>query len=107
MVFSEGFPKNDYPSPNENDLNSYQNIKNSLTARRLKKRAGLQFQATNDLRNHLRLDRKRGIVQVFHHTAFIKEQLRLTRDLGELSVNKAFSRGALPRQLALEVLDSI
>jgi hypothetical protein len=66
------FPKTDHPSIDD--------IKDNLRATRLKKRAGLSFEPTDDLRNHLKLDRKRAVVEIFHHTAFLKEQLRLTKD---------------------------
>jgi hypothetical protein len=66
------FPKTDHPSIDD--------IKDNLRATRLKKRAGLRFEPTDDLRNHLKLDRKRAVVEIFHHTAFLKEQLRLTKD---------------------------
>jgi hypothetical protein len=66
------FPKTDHPS--------IDHIKDNLRATKLKKRAGLRFEPTDDLRNHLRLDRKRAVVEIFHHTAFLKEHLRLTRD---------------------------
>ena len=66
------FPKTDHPSIDD--------IKDNLRATRLKKRAKLRFKPTNDLRNHLKLDRKRAVVEIFHHTAFLKEQLRLTKD---------------------------
>ena len=76
MTFTEFitsvFLKTDHPSIDQ--------IKHNLRATKLKKRAGLSFEATDDLRNHLKLDKKRAAVQVFHHTAFLKEQLRLTRD---------------------------
>lgn len=54
-------------------------IRSTLTARRLSKRSGLTFEPTDDLRNHLRLDRKLGTVHIFHHVAFLKEHLRLTK----------------------------
>lgn len=54
-------------------------VKTNLTASRVMKKAKLRFEATDDLRNHLVIDRKRRIVQVFHHAAFLKENLRCTR----------------------------
>jgi hypothetical protein len=76
MPFSEFiasiFPKTDHPS--------IDHIKENLRATKLKKRARLRFESTDDLRNHLKLDRKRAVVEIFHHTAFLKEHLRLTRD---------------------------
>ena len=67
------FPKTDHPSIDE--------IKDKLKATKLKKQARLRFEPTDDLRNHLKLDKKRAVVEIFHHTAFLKEHLRLTRDL--------------------------
>jgi len=66
------FPKTDHPSIDE--------IKDNLKATKLKKQARLRFEPTDDLRNHLKLDKKRAVVEVFHHTAFLKEHLRLTRN---------------------------
>jgi hypothetical protein len=66
------FPTTDHPS--------IDHIKDNLRATKLKKRAGLRFEPTDDLRNHLKLDRKRAVVEIFHHTAFLKEQLRITKD---------------------------
>jgi hypothetical protein len=66
------FPKTDHPSIDQ--------IKDNLRAIKLKKRAGIKFEPTDDLRYHLKLDRKRAVVEIFHHTAFLKEHLRLTRD---------------------------
>ncbi len=66
------FPQSAHPS--------IEDIKESLRATMLKKYARLDFKPTDDLRNHLRLDRKAATVEIFHHTAFLKEQLRLTKD---------------------------
>lgn len=46
-----------------------------LTAKRLKKVAGLQLLATNNLQNHLRMDLKRNTVEIYHHTSVLKEHL--------------------------------
>lgn len=66
------FPQNDHPS--------IEDIKENLRATKLKRHARLSFRPTDDLRNHLRLDRKAAVVEIFHHTAFLKEQLRITKD---------------------------
>ncbi|CZR62772.1 uncharacterized protein PAC_12669 [Phialocephala subalpina] len=94
------FPPNDHPG--------IEDIKGNLRATKLKKHARLNFQPTDDLRNHLRLDRKGAVVEIFHHTAFLKEQLRLTKDQPrDLSVPDFIKMSVLPRALALEALDSI
>jgi hypothetical protein len=47
----------------------------SITARRLKKVAHLDIVPTDDLRNHLVLDEKKGTVAVFSYTSVLKEHL--------------------------------
>jgi hypothetical protein len=74
------FPMTDHPSLNDDDEVKQLDIKTVLTAKKLKKRAGLKFRPTDDLRNHLRFDRKTAVVELYHHTAFLKEHLRLTKD---------------------------
>lgn len=74
QFFMAAFPMHDHPRVTEKGTA----IVDSLRARHLKQRAGLSFVPTNDLRNHLRLNRKTGEVQVFHQIAFLKEHLRLT-----------------------------
>ena len=69
-----------HDSLSEDDTKSSMDVKAALMARKLKKRAGLRFRPTDDLRSHLQLDRKSGSVDIYHHTAFLKEHLRLTKD---------------------------
>jgi hypothetical protein len=71
----------DHPRINDDDLEQGLDVKASLLAKKLKKHARLIFQPTDDLRAHLRLDKKSGILEVYHQTAFLKEHLRLTRDV--------------------------
>jgi len=102
-------------------------MKATLTAKKLKKRANLKFKPTDDLRNHLKLNNKTREVELYHHTAFLKEHIRLTKDqprnLSVLDYLRLWViptrcwdvrifqtnniSGTLPRQLALERLDSI
>jgi hypothetical protein len=83
------------------DANGVENILPSLTAKRLKRVAGLRFVPTDNLRNHLRLDDEEGVVQIFHHTAFLKEQLIATHTVTQTR------ESIIPRELAREVLDTI
>jgi len=108
QFIKDSFPLSDHPGLNDHDSTSSCSIKATLRARKLRKRAGILFRPTDDLRSHLKLDHKSGILYIFHHTAFLKEHLRVTRDLTrDLSVSDSLKRGALPRQLVLEILDSI
>jgi hypothetical protein len=80
QFLSDIFPPTDHPGLNDHSAENPSNLRKSLTAKRLKKRAGMKFHPTDDLRRHLRLDRKSRVVEIYHHTAFLKEHLRLTRD---------------------------
>ncbi|RSM06547.1 hypothetical protein CEP52_005670 [Fusarium oligoseptatum] len=84
------------------DSGRIRDIKSTITARRLKKVARLRFQGTDDLRNHLKMDVKEGVVEIFHCTSVLKEHLLAHPDLQE-----SMSAGNIPRQVALEVLDSL
>ncbi|OTA90019.1 hypothetical protein M434DRAFT_398257 [Hypoxylon sp. CO27-5] len=84
------------------------NVKSELKATHLKKRLGITIRATSDIRNHLHFNRRHNILEVYHYTGFLKEQLRATKDLDDCSsLSLSIKRGALPRQLVLEVLDSL
>ena len=74
------FPKMDNPTINADDSNPPLDMKTALAARNLKKQIGLKIRPTDDIRRHLKLDRTEKIVDVYHHTAFLKEHLRLTKD---------------------------
>jgi hypothetical protein len=76
---SETFPMRDHPSLNEKD-GTIPDIKSEVTARKLKKVAGLKFQGTSDLRNHLKLDQKTGTVEIYHHTSVLKEHLMASKE---------------------------
>ncbi|KAI1628062.1 hypothetical protein EDD37DRAFT_624124 [Exophiala viscosa] len=99
QFISLGFPQTDHPNVNGNDSGRASDFRTEITARKLKKRAKLRFQPTDDLGSHLQFHRKTKTVDIYHHTTFLKEQLRLTRD-------DAVSH-LLPRQLVLEALDTV
>ena len=74
------FPQTDHPGLNEQKPDSKHEFKRALTAKKLRKHLGMKLKATDDLRNHLKLDTKTGTLLIFHHTAVLKEHLRLTKD---------------------------
>ena len=101
-------PLTDHPGLNDTETKMYMDIKPSLMARKLKKRIGMKVRPTNDLRSHLKIDRRTNTLEVFHHVAFLKEHLRLTKDYPRnLTVEKSLCLGTLPRQLVLECLDTV
>ncbi|KAF3155247.1 hypothetical protein TWF569_009774 [Orbilia oligospora] len=108
-VFLEAlFPMIDHPGFGEDASASFWEMKSSITGSKLIRKGGLSFSPTEDLSNHLKLNRKTGVIEIFHHTAFLKENLRITRCMeGPMGVEGSLRLGALPRQLALEALDSI
>jgi len=57
------------------DSGKIRDVKAELSAKRLKKVAGLSFQGTDDLRNHLKLDVKKGVVEIYHYTSVLKQHL--------------------------------
>lgn len=86
QFIANAFPMTDHPSLNDDEgVTVGQDLKSALTANKLRKRARLTFRPTDDLRSHLRLDRKLHVVEIFHHTAFLKEHLRLTKDRARVS----------------------
>ena len=75
------FPVTDQPGLNAEDLEKSIDYKPFLAASRLQKLGRLHLIATDDLSDHLRLDRTRGLLFIFHHTSVLKEHLRFTRSL--------------------------
>lgn len=76
----DAFPITDHPGLNEVEHTAAVDMKRALMAKKMKKRIGVKFQRTDDLRRHLKLDRKKNTLEIYHHTAFLKEHLRLTKD---------------------------
>ncbi|KAF5009709.1 hypothetical protein FDECE_4055 [Fusarium decemcellulare] len=95
--FSTAFPVIDL-NPSDSQEATSRRINELVTARRLMKVARLRFMPTDELRNHLKLNQQDGTVELYHHTAFLKESL---------IASGATTEGHIPRQLAIEVLDSI
>ena len=103
------FPLSDNLALND-PVSVFSDLTTSLSAVQLKKHAGLEFEPTDSLQNHLKLDRRAGTVQVFHHLAFLKEHLRSTYYQSTETDEKETSHTSaviLPRQLCLEAIDSI
>lgn len=80
QFINDAFPMTDHPSLNEDDHKFAMDMRRALMAKKIKKHIGVKFQRTDDLRRHLKLDRRKNVLEIFHHTAFLKEHLRLTKD---------------------------
>jgi len=79
------FPTENHSVFSYPDKDNHDDVKSEMRARKLKKHLGIAFLATSDIRNHLRFNRKHNVVEIFHHTAFLKEHLRLTKGAGDWS----------------------
>ncbi|KAI9155688.1 hypothetical protein HJFPF1_08277 [Paramyrothecium foliicola] len=76
-----------------------------LTAKRLKRVAGLDLIPTDNLQNHLRLDLKYKTVEIYHYTSVLKEHLVVSlKDNRHNEVARGITEGNIPRDLALETL---
>ncbi|CAJ2507683.1 Uu.00g088690.m01.CDS01 [Anthostomella pinea] len=110
QFLEQAFPRRNHSVLSFPSDAAYSRFRNELRADRLKDRLGLSFRATSNLRDHLKFDRQSNILQIYYYTSFLKEQLRLTksapRDM-DMPASLKFSKGALPRQLMLETLDSV
>lgn len=75
----ESFRTTDHPDLNDSNIAASDSIKRGLMAKKLKSRLGVRFSPTDSLRAHLRYDRKAQAIEIFHHTAFLREHLRMTK----------------------------
>ncbi|GKU00105.1 hypothetical protein FLAG1_06048 [Fusarium langsethiae] len=104
----DSFPVGNHIILSHNTSELFADAKRQLRAVNLKRRLKITIRATSDIRNHLLFDRRNSVLEVYHYTSFLKEQLRVTRDLGDCSSpSSSLKKGVLPRQLVLEVLDSL
>lgn len=75
------FLTNIFPTSNNSLLNEKERfgrspgVKALLTATRLKRIAGLRIEPTDDLRDHLRVEQRTGTLLVYHHTAYLTQNL--------------------------------
>lgn len=90
QFISDAFPMTDHPTLNDQDVRSSTDVKPALAAKKLKKKLGLAFQPTDDIGSHLKLNHKKNVVEIYHHTSFLKEHLRLTKGQPtNMSVNES------------------
>jgi hypothetical protein len=79
---------------NLHDVVEYR-TRNTLRASRLKRLHGLDFEGTDHLNEHLLLDTEKMVLKVYHHTAFLKEYLRVdvtnANDTGYVLLSPGFS----------------
>ncbi|TRX95935.1 hypothetical protein FHL15_003077 [Xylaria flabelliformis] len=81
----------------------------SLSVKKLRRVAKLKLVPTNDLRDHLALDKKNGTVAVYHFTSVLKEHLRAgrERELHDATGMNTQLYYGLPKQLVLETLHTL
>jgi hypothetical protein len=77
----ESFPLSSSSILRHPDDPEYTVHKSELQATNLQRCLGLQLIPTNNLRDHLCLDRRRRALKIFHHAGVLKYHLRLTKCL--------------------------
>jgi len=103
---TRSFPMN--RKENVDAIEAWEKDKHALKAWKLRKRAHLNFLPTDNLTEHLLLDKRSGSVRVFHHTAWLKSQLRRSISLRmDSDMSDCLQMGTLPPRLLVETLDSI
>jgi len=96
----EAFPKRPSSSIASGKENvDWPGVAAAVSAKQLRKMLEVDLEATTDLRSHLLLDRGRGVLKIFHCTAMLKEALLVSGSQPTACM--------LPRQLILEVFDTI
>ncbi|KAH7396063.1 hypothetical protein BKA64DRAFT_724263 [Cadophora sp. MPI-SDFR-AT-0126] len=86
----------------------FEGRESDITAFSLQTYGHLRFVPTDNLIEHLLLDIRRREVKIFHHTPFLKAQLRVSMSKPlETPVSECLTMGILPPQLLLETLYSI
>ncbi|KAL4935036.1 hypothetical protein BDV06DRAFT_207795 [Aspergillus oleicola] len=80
----------------------------TLKAWKLKKRYGLQFRPTDNIAEHLLYDPSTRIVQVFHHTAYLKAHLKQSKDKPlDHELSESLKMGSLSPRFLAETLHTI
>jgi len=101
-LMDDSFPTHIHPSLQDADAHAPL-IKANLTAINLKRIANLKIEGTDNLQDHLKLNQSTGVVEVFHHTGFLKEHLLATKEPTPTTTTNP-GPSLLPRELALETL---
>ncbi len=92
------FPTENHPIFSYPDSEAFADAKGELMGRRLKKRLNLKFRPTHDIRNHLRLDRRSNVLEIYHYTSFIKEQLKVDYSNGAAYVSEFSQPQSKPKE---------
>lgn len=80
-AYIEGIFPSDFDSLAKNENRDLPHeVRSGITAHRLKKDLSLKFRPTDDLASHLKLDHQSNVLEVFQHTAILKEYLRVTKN---------------------------
>ncbi|OTB13913.1 hypothetical protein K445DRAFT_368111 [Daldinia sp. EC12] len=88
-----------------NDMTQQHHIPlGSLAMKKLRKIAKLTIVRTDDLGNHLLLDRKNGTFAVYHHTSVLKEHLTMVHAQYSVSGPSTGQPSNLPKQLVQETM---
>ncbi|KAG6368782.1 hypothetical protein INS49_002996 [Diaporthe citri] len=107
QFFESAFQIRDHPTLNEKENEAGIDIKSQLRATQLQNVAGLKFRGTDNLKDHLRMNQETGVVELYHHTSVLKECLNMQGPDPNDPAPTGNISSIIPRQLALETLDSL
>jgi hypothetical protein len=75
--FQDLFPTENHPVFSYPHSEAFADAKGELLARKLQKHLDVKFRPTHDIRNHLKFNRRSNVLEIYHFTSFIKEELKM------------------------------
>ncbi|KAK1754020.1 hypothetical protein QBC47DRAFT_461995 [Echria macrotheca] len=102
VVVTNSFPPDPLPIPIKD--RRWIKIRDELTAYNLVTTAKLKIRPTDEVQNHLKLD-KQGNLFIFHHVGFIAECLRVDND--RRRTEPGYKSPHFPREVGLEILHTL
>lgn len=86
------FPMTDHAILSHPGHQLHDSFKSALKARKLRKLLNAHLWPTDNIVDHLKFDRAKNVIFIFHHAGYIKEQLRLTKCLAKSATPEASLR---------------
>jgi hypothetical protein len=84
------FPIRSHPILSHPESAAYLDQKSDLSALTIRNALGVVFLPTDDIRDHLRFDSRRRVVELFHHTSLLKEHLKRSKDMPPTSTTSDY-----------------
>ncbi|KAH8193668.1 hypothetical protein TruAng_012165 [Truncatella angustata] len=88
----QAFPTTKHSILSDHTHSDFNEFIGDLSAVNIRNALKVSIRGTSILQDHLKLDRRSNVLEIYHHTAFIKEQLRQTKDAKDLTVAQSLKR---------------